>query len=55
MSTIKEVRSFWEDYPLFSEESKFEVGSKEFFEEHRRVCIEDCLAGNFKKDLFISI
>jgi len=53
MKTIEDVRNFWENNPLFDGESSFEAGSKEFFQEHKRVCIEDCFAGNFKRDLFI--
>lgn len=47
--TVEDVRAFWESHPLFVGESAFPVGSKEFFEEHRRVCVRDCLAGNFDK------
>jgi len=43
--TVDEVREFWESHPLFAGESRHAVGSKEFFDEHRRVCIDDCLAG----------
>jgi len=49
---IDDVRRFWEANPLFAGESQYEVGSKEFFEEHRRVVIEDCLAGNQDERLF---
>lgn len=53
MLKIEEVKKFWEDYPLFSGESEFEVGSREFFKEHTRIYIEDVFAGNFRKALFI--
>lgn len=43
--TIEDVRSFWESNPLFADESIAEVGSKQYFEEHKRIIIEDCLAG----------
>ncbi|MCR4316541.1 MAG: class I SAM-dependent methyltransferase [Planctomycetes bacterium] len=45
--SIDEVRDFWQNNPLFSGEASSEVGSKEYFEEHRKVYIEDCLAGVF--------
>lgn len=43
--TIDDVKSFWEANPLFAGESDFEPGSKEFFEQHRQVYVEDCFAG----------
>lgn len=51
--TIEDVSKFWEESPLFSGESELEVGSKEFFEEHRAICLEDGFAGRFSKDLLI--
>ena len=45
-STIDDVRSFWESKPLWVGESRFPTGSREFFEEHRRVVIDDCLGGS---------
>jgi len=55
MSTknIDDVRDFWENNPLFSGESEYEVGSKEFFDEHRRVYIDDVFAKDFPEKLFI--
>lgn len=47
MSSINEVRTFWEDNPLWSGESSFDPGSIEFFEEHRSVYYSDCFAGRF--------
>jgi 2-polyprenyl-3-methyl-5-hydroxy-6-metoxy-1,4-benzoquinol methylase len=44
---IDNVRYFWEKNPLWTGESKFETGSIDFFEEHRNVIINDCLAGSF--------
>lgn len=44
---INAVRSFWENNPLFSGESRFPLGSREYFEEHRSVVINDCFAGAF--------
>lgn len=45
--TVEQVKAFWESNPLFSGEAKHEVGSKEYFEEHRNVTIDDCMAGVF--------
>jgi 2-polyprenyl-3-methyl-5-hydroxy-6-metoxy-1,4-benzoquinol methylase len=42
---IKDVQQFWESNPLWTGESQFESGTKDFFEEHRRVVAEDCFAG----------
>lgn len=45
MVDISTVRRFWEENPLWAGESKYEPGSREFFEEHRIVYVKDCLAG----------
>ncbi|MBX9780054.1 MAG: class I SAM-dependent methyltransferase [Chitinophagaceae bacterium] len=47
MSDIEQVKSFWNSNPLWTGESKFEPGTRDFFEEHRKVYIEDCFGGNF--------
>lgn len=52
MAIIKEVRDFWEKHPLFSGESKFQVGSYEFFEEHRKVCLKGNLINTASENLF---
>ncbi len=49
---LKDVRFFWERNPLFQGESNYEVGTPEFFEEHRRIYIEDCFAGALDQRLF---
>ena len=51
--TIHDVKEFWEHHPLFVGESKYEPGTKEFFEEHRKLIIDDCLGGEFRDDLYI--
>jgi len=53
MVTTKEVRNFWQEHPLFSGESEFVVGSKEFFQEHSRTYFEDVFAGQFRQALFV--
>jgi len=47
MKEIEKVAQFWEKNPLWTGESNFETGSKDFFEEHRSVYINDCFGGNF--------
>lgn len=47
MTDLSQVQEFWENNPLWTGESKFEAGSESFFEEHRKVYIEDCFAGHF--------
>lgn len=42
---IAQVKNFWESHPLWTSESRYPTGSMEFFEEHRHVCINDCLEG----------
>lgn len=49
---INDVKLFLEENPLFQGESAFEAGSQEFFDEHRRVYIEDCFAGFLDQRLF---
>jgi hypothetical protein len=51
---IDDVKEFWENNPLFSGESDYEVGTKEFFEDHRRVYIDDVFAKEFPENLFLS-
>ena len=43
--SIEDVKSFWESNPLFSGESNFPIGTRDFFEEHQRVVKQDCFAG----------
>ena len=50
--TIEDVRRFWNENPLWTGESEFEPGTLEFFEEHRKVYIEDCFAGEIDSRLF---
>lgn len=47
MTGLEQVRSFWENNPLWSGESKFQAGTLEFYEEHRAVYIADCFGGAF--------
>lgn len=46
---IIEIKLFWENNPLFKGESEHEFGTKEFFEEHRRVYLEDVFNNNIEK------
>lgn len=50
--TINDVQEFWEEAPLFTGESSFAVGSKEFFEEHSLVYRHDCFAGEIDPEIF---
>jgi SAM-dependent methyltransferase len=43
--TIDDVRRFWSAAPLFVGEGSAAPGTREWFEEHERVYMEDCLAG----------
>ncbi len=51
-STIEDVRNFWHNNPLWTGESDLPLGSKEFFEEHRRVVIEDGTVGVLDPRIF---
>jgi len=50
--TLQEIRDFWERNPLFVGESRAPLGSATFFDEHRRVYVEDCFAGMLDPRLF---
>lgn len=50
--TTEHVMAFWENNPLWTGESAHELGSKEFFEEHRATVIEDCFAGQMDERIF---
>ena len=47
IKTIRQVREFWENKPLGSEESSFEIGRAKFIKEHSQIYEDDCLAGQF--------
>jgi len=49
--TIDAVREFWEKNPLWEGECTQAPGSREFFEMHRRVVVDDCYAGRFDERL----
>lgn len=51
--TIDKVREFWNSNPLWTGESNFEPGTRPFFEEHRRVCRDDCFAGHVDDRIFM--
>ena len=50
--TIEEVKEFWEKSPLWTGESAFDAGTREFFEEHRRTVVQDCFAGELDPRIF---
>lgn len=49
---LYDVRAFWDSNPLFSGESDFPTGSREFFEHHRFVYETDCFAGEIDPRIF---
>ena len=50
--TIDDVRAFWDQNPLWTGESRYPLGTKEFFDEHRQVYISDCFAGFLDERIF---
>lgn len=42
---LDDVRQFWEANPLFTGESPFQPGSREYYEDHRETVFQDCFAG----------
>lgn len=49
---IDDVRAFWDAQPLWTGESSAEPGSREFFEQHRRVALQDCFGGALDERIF---
>lgn len=47
--SIEKIKSFWEGNPLFDGESIHPFGSKEFFEEHRKVYLDDVFNKNIDR------
>lgn len=47
MTSINKVKDFWEENPLWTDESQFQEGTLDFFQEHRKVYHDDCFAGSF--------
>lgn len=43
---LERVRHFWNNNALFTGESRFVEGSREYFVEHEKVVIEDCFAAH---------
>lgn len=52
MASIDQVRDFWDRNPLWTGETEHESGTREFFEEHNRVYINDCFAGALDEGMF---
>lgn len=52
MKSIDDVKSFWEANPLWQGESDYEPGSLAYFEEHKKVYIDDCFAGEVNPKIF---
>lgn len=50
--TLDDVRRFWNEQPLFVGESEFLPGSKEWFQEHEDVYINDCFARHSPDPIF---
>lgn len=49
---IDAVRNFWDTNPLWTGEATAQPGTREFFEEHRRVYYQDCFAGALDPRIF---
>jgi SAM-dependent methyltransferase len=50
--SVEDVREFWENNPLFTGESRFQTGSREYFDEHAGVVVEDGFAGEIDEHIF---
>lgn len=50
---LDSVKEFWNENPLFTGESKFDEGSLEFFEDHKKVYYEDVFADDFRKEKYM--
>lgn len=52
MPSIDDVRDFWNANPLWTGEAKFTPGTREFFDEHTRLCIEEGWGGEIDPLVF---
>ncbi|MBN9035213.1 MAG: class I SAM-dependent methyltransferase [Rhizobiales bacterium] len=52
MPTIDDVRNFWNANPLWTGEAKFAPGTREFYDEHTRLCIEEGWGGEIDPLVF---
>lgn len=52
MPTKADVKKFWESEPLFTGEAGAKGLTKEFYEEHEKVYIDDCFAGSIEEFYF---
>lgn len=52
--SFEQVKAFWESNPLWTGESRFAPGTREFFEEHLQVVAGDCFAGQIDERIFPS-
>jgi SAM-dependent methyltransferase len=52
--TVADVKRFWEQNPLWTGESRFPPGTRDFYEEHARIIIEDGFAGKIDERIFPS-
>jgi hypothetical protein len=53
--SIDQVQAFWNSNPLFTGESNFERGSKDFFAHHRSTVFGEYFARQISKPLFPKI
>jgi len=51
-ASLQEVKNFWDSNPLFFGEFDGDLGSKGYFEEHEKVVIDDCMAGELDDRFF---
>jgi 2-polyprenyl-3-methyl-5-hydroxy-6-metoxy-1,4-benzoquinol methylase len=51
-NTIEDVRSFWDNSPLFTGESKYAAGTKDFIDQLRQIYYDDIFAGALDDRLF---
>ena len=50
--SLQEVKSFWDSNPLFFGEFDGDLGSREYFEQHEKIVIDDCMAGELDERFF---
>ncbi|MDD5089332.1 MAG: class I SAM-dependent methyltransferase, partial [Candidatus Wallbacteria bacterium] len=51
ISRIEQVKRFWNSHPLFTGESQFTPGSKEFFDHHNRVITDQISSSNLLDEI----
>lgn len=51
-TTIDEIKKFWDENPLYFGEYSGEIGTIDYFAQHEKIVIEDCMGGSLDNRFF---